>query len=77
MYIGGGIFLLIAGAILAFGVNDQSVGNVDLGVVGWVCMGGGLLAIVLSFFLMQQRTNTSHTEIVERRDLGGPPPPGY
>ena len=73
MYIGGGIILLVLGAILAFGVNDQSVGSLDLSVIGWVLMGGGILAIVLSLMLQQQRTNTSHTEVIERRDLGGPP----
>ncbi len=75
MYIGGGIFLLVVGGILAFGVNDQSVGSLDLGAVGWICMAGGALAIILSLFLMQQRTNTSHVEVVERRDVGGPPLP--
>jgi hypothetical protein len=74
MYIGGGIFLLVVGAILAFGVTDQSLGDLDLSVVGWVMMGGGVLAIVLSLMLQQQRGNTSHTEVIERRDLGGPPP---
>jgi uncharacterized protein DUF6458 len=73
MYIGGGIFLLVVGAILAFGVTDQRVGALDVGVVGWVMMGGGILAIVLSLMLQQQRANTTHTEVVERRDLGGPP----
>ena len=73
MYIGGGIFLLVIGAILAFAVNDTSVGAVDLSVIGWICMGGGALAIRLSRVLMNQRANTSHTEGVERRDLGGPP----
>ena len=73
MYIGGGIFLLVVGAILAFAVNDTSVGAVDLPVIGWICMGGGALAILLSLVLMNQRSNTSHTEVVERRDLGGPP----
>lgn len=77
MYIGGGIFLIVIGGILAFGVKDQSVGNLSLGPIGWICMGGGALAIIISFILMQQRTNTSHTEVVERRDIGGPPGPGY
>jgi hypothetical protein len=74
MYIGGGIILLVVGAILAFGVTDQSVGDLDVGVIGWVMMGGGILAIVLSLMLQQQRANTSHTEVIERRDLGGGPP---
>ncbi|MFI7585935.1 DUF6458 family protein [Spongisporangium articulatum] len=73
MYIGGGIFLLVVGAILAFAVNDQSIGSVDLEMIGWICMGGGVLAILLSLVLATQRNNTSHTEVVERRNVGGPP----
>jgi hypothetical protein len=74
MYIGGGIFLLVLGGILGFGVRDN-VGDVDLSIIGWVLMAGGALAIVLSLVLAQQRTNTSHTEVLERRDVGNPPPP--
>ncbi|HST83294.1 MAG TPA: DUF6458 family protein [Kineosporiaceae bacterium] len=77
MYIGGGLTLLVVGAILAFGVRDR-VDALDLTAIGWICMVVGALAIVLSLALNRQRTNTSHTEVVERRDLGGgPPPPGY
>jgi hypothetical protein len=74
MYIGGGIFLIVLGGILAFGVKDN-LNDFDLGMVGWVCIAGGILAIVLSFVLGQQRANTSHTEVVERRDIGNPPGP--
>lgn len=77
MYIGGGITLLVVGAILAFGVKDK-VDALDLTAIGYIGMAAGVLAIILSFVLQQQRNNTSHTEVVERRDLGGPtPPPGY
>ena len=77
MYIGGGITLIVIGAILAFGVRDR-VDALDLTAIGWIGMGAGVLAIVLSFVLQQQRNNTSHTEVIERRDSGGPtPPPGY
>jgi hypothetical protein len=79
MYIGGGITLLVIGAILAFGVRDK-VDALDLTAIGWIGMGAGVLAIVLSFILQQQRSNTSHTTVTERRDLngpaGGPPPAG-
>jgi len=74
MYIGGGIFLIVLGGILAFGVQDH-VNNLNLGMIGWVMIAGGILAIVLSLVLTNQRTNTSHTEVVERRDIGNPPPP--
>jgi hypothetical protein len=77
MYIGGGISLLVVGAILAFGVRDR-VDALDLTAIGWICMGAGALAIILSLVLNNQRSNTSHTEVVERRNLNGPtPPPGY
>lgn len=75
MYIGGGITLLVVGAILAFGVKD-SVDALDLTAIGYICMGAGILAIILSLVLNAQRNNTSHTQVVERRDLNGPPP-GY
>jgi len=48
MYVGLGIFLLVVGAVLAFAV-DATVAGVDLALVGWILMAGGLLAIVLSF----------------------------
>jgi len=74
MYIGGGIFLLVVGAILAFAISDTQVSGIDLSVIGWICIAGGVLAIVLSLMLNRQRANTSHTEVIERRDLGGRPP---
>jgi hypothetical protein len=48
MYIGLGIFLLVVGAILSFAVRD-SISAVDLTMIGYICMGAGALAIVLSF----------------------------
>lgn len=48
MYIGLGIFLLVVGAILSFAVRD-SINAVDLTMIGYICMGAGALAIVLSF----------------------------
>ncbi len=50
MYIGLGIFLLVVGAILTFAV-DASVSGIDLSLIGWILMAGGLLAIVLSLAL--------------------------
>lgn len=50
MYIGSGIFLLVAGAIMAFAVRD-SLDAIDLTMIGYICMGAGALAIVLSFLM--------------------------
>ena len=73
MYIGGGIALLVVGAILAFGVSD-AIEGINLTTIGYICMIAGALAIVLSLVLNSQRSNTSHREVIERRDLGGGPP---
>ncbi len=74
MSLGLGIFLLVVGGILAFGVRDQW-SAFDVTVIGYVCMAGGALAIILSLVLSQQRRRTAHTTTVERRDMGGPTPP--
>jgi predicted membrane channel-forming protein YqfA (hemolysin III family) len=78
MYIGGGIFLLVVGAILSFAISDTKVQGIDLEVIGYICMAGGVLAIVLSLMMMNRARSTSHTAYVERRDVPPtPPPPGY
>ncbi|MFN0285133.1 MAG: DUF6458 family protein [Kineosporiaceae bacterium] len=72
MALGSGIFLIVVGAILAFAVQTDLSG-LDLQVVGWICMAAGALAILLSLVLNNQRANTTHTAVVERRDVGEPP----
>ncbi|HET9871506.1 MAG TPA: DUF6458 family protein [Propionibacteriaceae bacterium] len=72
MGLGVGIFLLVAGGILAFGVRDQW-SAVDLTAIGYVCLLVGALAIALSLIIQQQRRRTSHTAVVERRDDTRPP----
>jgi len=75
MGIGGGIALIVIGAILAFAVRD-SISGVDLSMIGYICMGAGALALILSIAVNAQRSNTSHREVVERRDYGSQPPAG-
>ncbi len=55
MGIGGGIFLLVLGGILAFGVRD-SWDALDLTAIGYICMAAGLLAVILSLVMNQRRT---------------------
>lgn len=57
MGIGGGIFLLVVGGILAFGVQD-SFGSLNLTNIGYICMAAGVLAIILSLVLSQRRTRS-------------------
>ncbi|WNB85700.1 DUF6458 family protein [Cellulomonas sp. ATA003] len=73
MGIGGGIFLIVVGAILAFAVSD-SVEGVDLAMIGYICMGAGVLALIIALVVNAQRSNTSHREVVERHDDRRPPP---
>ncbi|GAA3569061.1 hypothetical protein GCM10022197_26640 [Microlunatus spumicola] len=74
MGLGTGIALLVIGGILAFGVKD-SFSAVDLTAIGYICMGGGVLVILLTLVLLQQRgRGTTRTSVVERRDIDGTPP---
>ncbi|WP_309133684.1 DUF6458 family protein [Cellulomonas sp.] len=72
MGIGGGIALLVIGAILSFGVADRFEG-VDLTMIGYILMGGGLIWLIAAIALNAQRSNTSHREVIERHD--NPPAP--
>lgn len=54
MYIGVGIFLIVVGAILTFALN-ASVDAVNLAMIGWICMAGGALAILLSLVMGSRR----------------------
>ena len=71
MGFGTGIALLVVGGILAFGVKDH-FSNLDLTAIGYVCMAGGVLAIILTLVVQSQRRRTT---VVERRDLRGPGEP--
>ena len=73
MGMGTGIFLIVLGAILAFAVRD-SWDVIDLTTVGYICLIAGVLAIVLTLILNNQRRNTSHREVIERYDDRTPPP---
>ena len=65
MGLGIGILLLVVGAIAAFAVPD-AIEGVDLQMIGYILMGGGVLALLLGLVMNTQRTNTSHTEVIDR-----------
>lgn len=67
MNMGIGIALLVIGAILSFAVRD-SVPGVDLTIIGYICMGAGALALILSLVANAQATNTKRTNVVEHHD---------
>ncbi|MCC2315016.1 DUF6458 family protein [Cellulomonas xiejunii] len=73
MGIGTGIALLVIGAILSFGISDRLEG-IDLTVIGYICMGAGVLGLVLAIALNAQRTNTTHRQVIEHREEPPLPP---
>lgn len=54
MVLGSGIFLIVVGAILAFAVKD-SIDAVDLTMVGYICLGAGVLALIISLIANGQK----------------------
>ncbi len=74
MGLGTGIALLVVGGILAFGIRD-SFSGIDLTAIGYICMAGGVLAIILTLIMQSQRQRSSHTTVYEeRRDPRSGPP---
>ena len=65
MGIGGSIFLIAVGAILAFAVH-ASLGFVSIQVVGWVLMVAGAVGLILTLFLWSNRRRTVVDRAVER-----------
>lgn len=63
MAIGTSLFLIAAGAILAFAVTAD-VAGIELQTVGWILMGVGALGLVLGL-------------VLANRDRRAPPPGGY
>lgn len=65
MGIGGSIFLIALGAIIAFGVH-ASIGWLDLSVVGWVLMLAGAAGMVLTLWFWNSRRRRAATAVEER-----------
>ncbi|MCE0486746.1 DUF6458 family protein [Ornithinimicrobium sediminis] len=72
MAVGFGIFLIVVGAILAFATSFD-VQGVNVEMVGFIMMGVGALAIVVSLITNQQRTHTEHRQVVDRHESGPAP----
>lgn len=66
MVIGLGIVLIVAGLILAFDVVNIDTTAVDMETLGWILLVAGVVAVVISLIVNQQRTRSTH--VVERRD---------
>ncbi len=65
MVIGLGIVLIVLGLIFALDVINIDTSAVDTGTLGWILLIAGVLAIVVSLVVNQQRTRS--TAVVEER----------
>jgi hypothetical protein len=61
--VGGSLFLIAVGAILAFAVTAD-VAGIELQTVGWILMIIGVIGLILGLFMMN-------------RARSAPPPGGY
>lgn len=69
MAIGLGIVLIVVGLILVLDVVNIDTSVIDTGTLGWILLIAGVLAIVISLIVNQQRTRTV---VEERRDVRPP-----
>lgn len=62
MYIGVGIFLLLVGLVIVFAyTGDTDIAGIDITAIGWIAIGLGVLAIVLSLLLNRSRRPVGYT----------------
>ncbi len=71
MAIGLGIVLLVVGLVLVLDVVNLDTSVVDTETLGWILLVAGVVAIVVSLIVNQQRTRSTH--VVEDRRNAGPP----
>ncbi|MDP9798415.1 hypothetical protein J2S43_006927 [Catenuloplanes nepalensis] len=76
MGIGGGIFLIAVGAILAFAVHVEPAW-LDLNVVGWVLMLAGTSALLITMWYWKDRRNRAlgPMDVVDETRLAHPAAP--
>jgi hypothetical protein len=61
MGIGSGIALVVIGAVLAFAVNIDLGGVVNLSLIGYILMGAGVVVFLISLIFMLRRRQTTST----------------
>jgi hypothetical protein len=79
MGIGGSIFLIAVGAIIRFGVRNQTLGPLDLHVIGVVLMLAGLAGLLITLWVWNSRkrrvVTAPSSQHVERQVVNSPTPP--
>jgi hypothetical protein len=73
MALGTGIFLIVLGAILSWGVSAVFA-SVNLVVIGYICMAAGVIALGLSVWMNAQRGKSTHHEVMETKQTEATPP---
>ncbi|MDA2813094.1 DUF6458 family protein [Nocardiopsis sp. RSe5-2] len=68
MGIGLGIFLMIIGAVLTFGITAD-VPGLDLNAIGYILMAAGLAVVIISVLLMMARRDRGRDEIRNDPDV--------
>ncbi|MEO3929515.1 DUF6458 family protein [Plantactinospora sp. CA-294935] len=78
MGIGTSIFLIALGAILTFALN-VSLGGLDLDVVGWILMAAGVLGLIMTTVIWNNRRRSvvTTTEPTEYRHVTTTEPTEY
>jgi hypothetical protein len=71
MSLGVGLFLIAVGAILAFAVQDSTIGNVDVSVVGVILMIIGLAGSAISMMVWSRYSPSRRRTSLIERDLPG------
>jgi hypothetical protein len=74
MGIGGSIFLLAVGAILAFAVNAD-ISGIDINIIGWILMAAGLVGLVITLWYWNSRRRTVVTRQSSQPVAGSPAQP--
>ena len=69
MGLGLGIFLLVAGAILAFAVK-ANINDVDLTTVGYILIGAGVLVMIISVAIMVPRRRRAQSTTITTDNAG-------
>jgi uncharacterized membrane protein HdeD (DUF308 family) len=67
MAVGLGIILIILGLVLVLDVVNFNMSGVNDTSLGWILLLAGILAIVVSLIVNQQRSRSTRT-VVERRE---------
>jgi Domain of unknown function (DUF6458) len=68
MGIGASILLIVLGAILTFALN-LNVGGVDMDLVGWILMIGGVIGLIFTTLIWGPRNRTTVTREHTHTDI--------